>query len=123
LISSAAHAGCAFSAAATALLTSVASPAGKTPIFSLFAGVSHSVHLFASPAPISPPLSIFPFLLACSVLTILPRGPLPAALAWARSILYRGSQDWTRRPLVPPNPKFASPVPRVRLRTSGSKGH
>ena len=40
LISSAAQAGCAFSAAATALFTSAASPAGNSPIFSSVAGLT-----------------------------------------------------------------------------------
>ena len=62
LISSAAQAGCAFSAAATALFTSAASPAGTSPIFCSFAGLTESSQLPASPATSSPPISMWPFM-------------------------------------------------------------
>src|SRR5204862_241056 len=66
LISSAAQAGCAFSAAATALFTSAASPAGNSPIFSSVAGLTDSIQLSASPETIWPPISIWPFIWACT---------------------------------------------------------
>ena len=62
LMSSAAQAGCAFSAAATALFTSAASPAGTSPIFSSLAGLTESIQLLAWPATRSPPISIWAFM-------------------------------------------------------------
>src|SRR5262245_58955089 len=58
--SSAAHPGCAASAAATALLTSAAVPCGTWPSVSSLAGFTDSSHSPASLGTSSPPISIMP---------------------------------------------------------------
>src|SRR5262245_5993054 len=106
LISSAAQAGCAFSAAATALLTSDASPATNSPIRSSLAGLPDSIHLLASPAMSSPPISICPFIWACTFMTN-PPGILAARCRcnWRAECcpptLYRGYGGWTSGPPLP----------------------
>src|SRR6267142_1416793 len=88
LISSAAQAGCAFSAAATALFTSDASPATNSPIRSSLAGLTDSIHLSASPATISPPISICPFIWACTFMTKLPGVIAAAAIGEPKAVVH-----------------------------------